>query len=450
MSSKGLPPKEWGGCPRLVAAGVTLTYAALLGVYVERWQRLASREAREDVLGADRLVPNYHHINNHRDPLYNDQGKSRELNAFGRDFVRLYRDVAGGGSNESAVWPALCRLDSDGDGISNGMELGDPCCRWQPAPPRSAFVLDHHAEYRRWCISEPARDRADPYWAKPASCDPPSYNSVEYWTQYRWFYYLQVRTPVEGYPIQAKHVIGACSVALLFLYWFVYEGLFVDVFLLWSPRKRFGLRTWVLVNVAAFLFMDLTSGIAHLCLDYMPNWIPMVGCVANGFQEHHRVPALLARKPLWNQLNDVFILAPLGAMFLLASKPTRVLRLFWFWAILYVGLFLMAHPWAHMHKDMLPLPVQVAQAWGVLLDQAAHMRHHQDLESQFTILSGHADLVIDTLSQIVPPQRYDLWLFIFISWVLSPIYLNMCFRDRFEKFEAVLYSGSMKTEPCLA
>lgn len=25
---------------------------------------------------------------------------------------------------------ALCALDSDGDGLSNGLELGDPCCTW--------------------------------------------------------------------------------------------------------------------------------------------------------------------------------------------------------------------------------------------------------------------------------------------------------------------------------
>lgn len=31
--------------------------------------------------------------------------------------------------------PALCRMDSDGDGLSNGEELGDPCCRWTPDNP---------------------------------------------------------------------------------------------------------------------------------------------------------------------------------------------------------------------------------------------------------------------------------------------------------------------------
>ncbi|KAF0697918.1 Aste57867_11415 [Aphanomyces stellatus] len=34
----------------------------------------------------------------------------------------------------------LCQLDSDGDGATNGQELGDPCCVWQEgdAPPAAS------------------------------------------------------------------------------------------------------------------------------------------------------------------------------------------------------------------------------------------------------------------------------------------------------------------------
>eukprot|EP00966_Prymnesium_polylepis_P251414 5812660-Prymnesium_polylepis.1 len=40
------------------------------------------------------------------------------------------------------VWTtALCQEDTDGDGQSNGLELGDPCCEWyQGATP--AFTTD--------------------------------------------------------------------------------------------------------------------------------------------------------------------------------------------------------------------------------------------------------------------------------------------------------------------
>lgn len=44
------------------------------------------------------------------------------LNPFGEDFKR-----------QGYVWTLqLCQMDSDGDGMTNGQELGDPQCTWQP------------------------------------------------------------------------------------------------------------------------------------------------------------------------------------------------------------------------------------------------------------------------------------------------------------------------------
>lgn len=47
------------------------------------------------------------------------------LNSFGVDF-----DDAG-----SKWTKELCEKDSDGDGLTNGEELGDPCCTWTPEKP---------------------------------------------------------------------------------------------------------------------------------------------------------------------------------------------------------------------------------------------------------------------------------------------------------------------------
>mmetsp|Transcript_92589 Transcript_92589/g.164637 ORF Transcript_92589/g.164637 Transcript_92589/m.164637 type:complete len:119 (-) Transcript_92589:28-384(-) len=57
-----------------------------------------------------------------------------DLNPFGLDF-----QAAG-----SKWTSALCEKDSDGDGLSNGYELGDPSCRWTPgAQPERAVFLGH-------------------------------------------------------------------------------------------------------------------------------------------------------------------------------------------------------------------------------------------------------------------------------------------------------------------
>eukprot|EP01128_Nolandella_sp_AFSM9_P001640 TRINITY_DN11888_c0_g1_i1.p1 TRINITY_DN11888_c0_g1~~TRINITY_DN11888_c0_g1_i1.p1 ORF type:complete len:158 (+),score=33.44 TRINITY_DN11888_c0_g1_i1:3-476(+) len=54
------------------------------------------------------------------------------LNFFGKDFDK-----------QGQVWTKeLCEMDSDGDGISNGHELGDSCCEWTPgkAPLRDRKI----------------------------------------------------------------------------------------------------------------------------------------------------------------------------------------------------------------------------------------------------------------------------------------------------------------------
>ncbi|EME27861.1 ferric-chelate reductase [Galdieria sulphuraria] len=56
------------------------------------------------------------------------------INQFGKDFRKV-------GGN----WKRLCVLDSDGDGQSNGMELGDPCCVWKKGD----------IPFRVWDISHP-------------------------------------------------------------------------------------------------------------------------------------------------------------------------------------------------------------------------------------------------------------------------------------------------------
>jgi hypothetical protein len=72
---------------------------------------------------------------------------------------------AGGGGSRNAFgsaypgsWTrAYCQQDSDGDGLTNGVELGDPCCTWtQGQAPAITSDLSH-----------PGRATGD--YARPAS-----------------------------------------------------------------------------------------------------------------------------------------------------------------------------------------------------------------------------------------------------------------------------------------
>ncbi|KDO21145.1 hypothetical protein SPRG_12926 [Saprolegnia parasitica CBS 223.65] len=55
-------------------------------------------------------------------------------NAFGSDF-----------STNGLAWnTALCQLDSDGDGATNGEELGDPCCTWKAGATLASKATPTH------------------------------------------------------------------------------------------------------------------------------------------------------------------------------------------------------------------------------------------------------------------------------------------------------------------
>jgi hypothetical protein len=91
---------------------------------------IASIAAKPDF---QELLPNGANVPNapgfgHVDP----QGGGEE-NAFGMAFYKAGKK-----------WTtALCNADSDGDGASNGAELGDPCCVWKTgAIPVSTTVTN--------------------------------------------------------------------------------------------------------------------------------------------------------------------------------------------------------------------------------------------------------------------------------------------------------------------
>ncbi|KAH3861872.1 hypothetical protein DPMN_024825 [Dreissena polymorpha] len=45
-------------------------------------------------------------------------------NAFGKDVREVLKD-------RQLEWAKVCNKDSDGDGLTNGQELGDPSCMWK-------------------------------------------------------------------------------------------------------------------------------------------------------------------------------------------------------------------------------------------------------------------------------------------------------------------------------
>lgn len=63
-------------------------------------------------------------------------GDSSSRNQFGNDFA-----------DAGEAWTvSLCQTDSDGDGQTNGQELGDPCCEWSPGSTPQWTTVSHPAD----------------------------------------------------------------------------------------------------------------------------------------------------------------------------------------------------------------------------------------------------------------------------------------------------------------
>ena len=61
---------------------------------------------------------------------------------FGSD-AQNFLEGAGGVQQQHVSWAPLCPLDSDGDGWTNGKELGDPDCTWKVGDPDpNAYVFN--------------------------------------------------------------------------------------------------------------------------------------------------------------------------------------------------------------------------------------------------------------------------------------------------------------------
>ncbi|GMF33874.1 unnamed protein product [Phytophthora fragariaefolia] len=84
------------------------------------------------------LIPNGGNVPNAPAIGHSDNtGKSSATNAFGSAFADAGKSWTLG----------LCQADTDGDGQTNGQELGDPCCEWSiGATPRWTSGVSHPSD----------------------------------------------------------------------------------------------------------------------------------------------------------------------------------------------------------------------------------------------------------------------------------------------------------------
>jgi predicted ferric reductase len=136
-----------------VSAAVTICFLA--GLLVEAFPQYQSS------------IPNGDRVPNHAGVGHVAADGGGALNSFGVDF-----------RNAGFTWSAaFCQRDSDGDGQSNGLELGDPACTWvagSPAPRTTDISDPSLSSSRTSATATQTTTQAPPTTRVPTTVAPPT------------------------------------------------------------------------------------------------------------------------------------------------------------------------------------------------------------------------------------------------------------------------------------
>ena len=353
------------------------------------------------------------------------------LSAFGRDFATT-----------QGSWAALCLLDSDRDGETNGQELGDPCCRWPAKELAGALALSDPSDSAAVSgtaacpAAELALASADDV---AAAVDPEALDVIAH------------VEPLPGPPSWGHYASALALLALLL------QSCSRDIVTLLEPRVLLA------TAVGAAVWVELAGGVVHILLDNpaLRSWGSCVGSLATQFQEHHQFPAQLASEPC-----SAFLVkyAPIVALFsftLRALLPRSLrCRAFLLCVNFFWHLSLLSHRWAHaataggggngaspraaitavvppaaaggrggaeygdfgtkrpLEDDLAMLPVRWLQRAHLLMSPEHHDVHHNGFDSRFAMLNGIGNILLLDPMLAVLPSTSLLWLVVLFMWAI--------------------------------
>lgn len=477
-----------GSHGRHVALPILVTLAALSAALLQLWEWAEKDDPR---LPTDltELVPNYHNVWWARNLVYvnpetrggdwysyrnrrNWKKYIRKLlayevdpfsgwtvpfdttNWFGHDVLKLH-------AQGNLTWAALCRLDSDGDGLTNGEELGDPCCQHD---------YKHHSEpqvvpYRKWKLSHPGGDD-DPVWppslsagqnwskvGSPQNCSaiPHDVNDDELYVKQFQDFFLAVGAVSADKIVPllvAAKVFGAALVGLLFCYWVKTSQLLIEM--TGFRGAVLGCRTRVAMLVCAYVYSDIVSGVVHILLDHMPHDVPGLGVMARGFQYHHHQPSGITTISWFTYASHIHPVGVALVPYLWVAQPSRPAQLFYAFSWSFAHLFQTAHRWAHFPLQELPYVALILQRMKIVISSEYHMQHHQSLLDQFSTLGGSADPFLDFVSShLIPARWYTAWYVVALGLFLLPLALDALVPCVLKHVAASEKVGSCRFSRCL-
>jgi Lipid desaturase domain len=349
------------------------------------------------------------------------------LNAFGKDFL----------AHELKWTRALCEKDSDGDGETNGLELGDPCCRW-----KRGILADRPA--RGWELSHPGDSSSTTGLEPPSNCTAAhtewahtavASSDTQFWRFYfgrvprvpktesrstvgRLVFWRRLDGP-RAPPLKdaalpkvtrTSSTLALCTVAVAY---FTYGT--------WKEVRSSGWKRHAGFALLALFYVDFLSALAHITLDnpFFCAW-PILGSGAVAFQSHHRFPTDITEMTAFTYLQSAHLGQVLLASTFVFRRQSGPLRVFLCWAVVWFTVAMMSHRWAHYPSATEPLLLRAAQLLGVFLSVERHAVHHTHFDANFSLIGGWADLVVNPLSRWLIDPTNPLWVFFLLGWGLLP------------------------------
>ena len=368
------------------------------------------------------------------------------LSCFGKDVVSLTARSSSSPIRKHIWTEELCNADSDGDGESNGLELGDPCCAWASSLKSGGNFLRSKES-----ISDPS-DPLDisgskfPSEEECAVVRKTAGAALHNSSRHNRFNVESVWSDAE-LSADAAQLYGDSVGLVAFLRLVAISALFVAS-IRFDRNRVLSNETVAVIALGAYVWSDIGSSMLHAVLDNpkVRAWhrFPIIDIArhAKVFQAHHTSPRTITVVPWFSYLSDTHDLILIQGCITLATcsylsrrgvsvenggkkakcgvRISRCIALFSICCAFFHHLSLASHRWSHEISESVGIFPYILQFFGIVMSASHHAVHHILFDRNFCFLGGWSDFGINASFMIFPRRNAYLWCATWFAWTIAP------------------------------
>jgi len=353
-------------------------------------------------------VPNYKRLWFTRNLFWIDPQlriSSKNYNVFGSAMLLGFV-----GERTLRPWLEVCAEDSDGDGYSNGAELGDPCCIYRGAgsnaEPTGQVAWS-------WRLTHPGQDGSAPtpeiqVMLERLDCQAvrqaqayPSHDE-----EFDAFFFEVNQNDIDlSWGTSSLRLFFFGVLMAVMGYWAWVRGLWKEL----SGKGETSAAVLGLTYLVAYAHNDLNSAFVHAFMDNCHHHHPIIGGGCKGTQFHHHRPRGQSLEPMVNWIGNPIATAPaiiICVVYIYLGNGIRYPRclqtgfqyprwfeLLVFWMGVTAPLSYFFHQAAHTPELERGWLLTLLQQSGVALSPELHKVHHRLPNGTWSVMAGWMDFV---------------------------------------------------------